>query len=112
MIFLLDRINFYIYICFCLKRWSHRLMVRTPPFHGGNMGSNPVGITNKKSSLYGSFFYWLFLTELKTPLGSDRSAAKIGVYEELCDELANPVVVTCCEYHQYKQRCFVLSIFD
>lgn len=23
-------------------------MVRTPPFHGGNMGSNPVGITNKK----------------------------------------------------------------
>ena len=33
------------------SRWSHRLMVRTSPFHGGNMGSNPVGITNKKSSL-------------------------------------------------------------
>ena len=27
-------------------RWSHRLMVRTSPFHGGNMGSSPVGITN------------------------------------------------------------------
>ena len=23
----------------------HRLMVRTPPFHGGNTGSNPVGVT-------------------------------------------------------------------
>ena len=21
-------------------------MVRTPPFHGGNTGSNPVGVTN------------------------------------------------------------------
>lgn len=76
MIFLLDRINFYIYICSCLKRWSHRLMVRTPPFHGGNMGSNPVGITNKKSSLYGSFFYWLFLTELKNPLGSESQCSE------------------------------------
>lgn len=26
-------------------RRSHRLMARTSPFHGGNMGSNPVGIT-------------------------------------------------------------------
>ena len=25
-------------------------MVRTSPFHGGNMGSNPVGITIKKSA--------------------------------------------------------------
>ena len=23
-------------------------MVRTPPFHGGNMGSNPVGVTTFK----------------------------------------------------------------
>lgn len=26
-------------------KWPHRLMVRTPPFHGGNTGSNPVGVT-------------------------------------------------------------------
>ena len=25
--------------------WSLRLTVRTPPFHGGDTGSNPVGIT-------------------------------------------------------------------
>ena len=31
------------------SRRSHRLMVRTSPFHGGNMGSNPVGITNTES---------------------------------------------------------------
>lgn len=38
-------------------RRSHRLMVRTSPFHGGNMGSNPVGITNlKRGRLYFLFF--------------------------------------------------------
>ena len=32
-------------------------MVRTSPFHGGNMGSSPVGITNtKKTPLVGGFF--------------------------------------------------------
>ena len=25
--------------------WRHRLVVRTPPFHGGNVGSNPAGVT-------------------------------------------------------------------
>ena len=39
-----------------LNIWSHRLMVRTSPFHGGNMGSNPVGITNKKAPFMGVFF--------------------------------------------------------
>ena len=32
--------------------WPHRLMVRTPPFHGGNMGSNPVGVTNAKPIVF------------------------------------------------------------
>src|SRR3546814_11236642 len=27
-------------------RWSHRLVVTTPPFHGGDPGSNPGGITS------------------------------------------------------------------
>ena len=26
--------------------WRHRLVVRTPPFHGGNVGSNPAGVTS------------------------------------------------------------------
>jgi hypothetical protein len=30
----------------------HRLMVRTSPFHGGNMGSNPVGVTNKNADYF------------------------------------------------------------
>ena len=28
-----------------LDNWPHRLMVRTSPFHGGNRGSNPLGVT-------------------------------------------------------------------
>lgn len=33
-------------------------MVRTPPFHGGNMGSNPVGVTKNTrcTSVYRVFF--------------------------------------------------------
>ena len=27
------------------KEWPHGQAVKTPPFHGGNMGSNPVGVT-------------------------------------------------------------------
>lgn len=30
-------------------RWPHRLKVRTSPFHGGNRGSNPLGVTKKPS---------------------------------------------------------------
>ncbi len=48
----------------------HRLMVRTPPFHGGNMGSNPVGVTNKKAaSKYCAAFFILKLYKIiKTSL--------------------------------------------
>ena len=53
------------------QMWPHGLMVRTSPFHGGNMGSNPVGITNTKASPYGRFFVLVILTELKNPLGSE-----------------------------------------
>ena len=51
----LDLNDFSIYICPSLKHWSHRLMVRTSPFHGGNMGSSPVGITIKKSAITALF---------------------------------------------------------
>ena len=33
------------------KMWPHGLKVRTSPFHGGNMGSNPVGVTKHKTIL-------------------------------------------------------------
>lgn len=43
-------------------------MVRTPPFHGGNMGSNPVGITNtKKASFMEAFFVLVTI-----PTGSSK----------------------------------------
>ena len=29
---------------------------RTPPFHGGNTGSNPVRVTYNKSRFYSGFF--------------------------------------------------------
>ena len=29
------------------RRWSHRLVVRTPASHVGNAGSTPAGITNE-----------------------------------------------------------------
>ena len=35
--------------------WPRGQAVKTPPFHGGIMGSNPVGVT-KKNTLFGVFF--------------------------------------------------------
>ena len=26
-------------------KWPHRQVVKTPPFHGGLVGSNPAGVT-------------------------------------------------------------------
>lgn len=35
----------------------------------------------------------------------EREPATAGVREEhSCDDLANLVVATCCEYHQYKRQ--------
>ena len=28
--------------------WLHGQAVKTPPFHGGNRGSNPLGVTDNK----------------------------------------------------------------
>ena len=36
--------------------WPHRLMVRTSPFHGGNRGSNPLGVTKPRLLLSRLFF--------------------------------------------------------
>ncbi len=36
------------------RRWSHRLVVRTPASHVGNAGSTPAGITNKIRHIYNS----------------------------------------------------------
>ena len=40
-------------------------MVRTPPFHGGNMGSNPVGVT--KNTRYTSVYRVFFMTPRDEP---------------------------------------------
>jgi hypothetical protein len=44
------------YLCRPLKR-PVRLRARTPPFHGGDTGSNPVRATRPFSAA-GRFFYW------------------------------------------------------
>ena len=36
------------------RKGPHRSMVRTPPFHGGNTGSNPVGDTKFDSAVWKS----------------------------------------------------------
>ncbi len=36
----------------------HRLMVRTSPFHGGNRGSNPLGVTKKALNYFLRLFYF------------------------------------------------------
>ena len=40
------------------QMWSRGQVVKTPPFHGGIMGSNPVGIT-RQTHLMGVFFLTL-----------------------------------------------------
>lgn len=40
-------------VCSYLYVWRHRLRARTPPFQGGNTGSNPVGATNDEVSSNG-----------------------------------------------------------
>ena len=39
-----------------ISMWPHGQAVKTPPFHGGIMGSNPVGVTNQMLILVMSFF--------------------------------------------------------
>ena len=36
----------------CAGLWPHGQAVKTPPFHGGNTGSNPVGVTIASCILY------------------------------------------------------------
>ena len=38
----LDKASELYYTNYCLTRWSVGQGVKTPPFHGGNTGSNPV----------------------------------------------------------------------
>ena len=35
----------------------HGQAVKTPPFHGGNRGSIPLGVTKEKGSAIASFFF-------------------------------------------------------
>ncbi len=32
--------------------WLHGQAVKTPPFHGGNRGSNPLGVTESLFKIY------------------------------------------------------------
>ena len=46
----------------------HGLMVRTPPFHGGNRGSNPLGVTIKERTFVyqgKSSFFMFFRAKMR-----------------------------------------------
>ena len=39
--------------------WLHGQAVKTPPFHGGNRGSNPLGVISLKEIIkYGAIAKW------------------------------------------------------
>ena len=60
----------------CYKsNWLHGQAVKTPPFHGGNRGSNPLGVTRQKEDLH-----WGFEPLVKIPLESlDRKKSILDV---------------------------------
>ena len=43
------------------NEWPVRLRARTPPFHGGDTGSNPVRATKKGFELLQGLFCFLYL---------------------------------------------------
>ena len=53
-----------------LYRWPVGQAVKTPPFHGGNMGSSPVRVTSKKGEHQLSFFAVCF--RRANPSGSEK----------------------------------------
>lgn len=50
------------YLCTPLKTrtWPVRLRARTPPFHGGDTGSNPVRATEETPLFGGVFLFRIF----------------------------------------------------
>ena len=41
------------------NNWLHGQAVKTPPFHGGNRGSNPLGVTSFKETIeFGAIAKW------------------------------------------------------
>ena len=53
-------------------RWPHGQAVKTPPFHGDNMGSSPVGVTSNNLNR-------TFSREFPIPLkGNPRKASAIN----------------------------------
>jgi hypothetical protein len=63
----------------------HRLVVRTPPFHGGNRGSNPLGdaIPIKQPPLCG-LFYWYGVGRLDLePTGLTRIQMADYAYNQI-----------------------------
>ena len=42
----------------CRFIWPHGQVVKTSPFHGGNPGSNPGGVTNIASTSVGAFLFF------------------------------------------------------
>ena len=50
-------------------------VVKTPPFHGGNTGSNPVRVTKKETAPQGAVFLFAAGFETKHQLASPQDAA-------------------------------------
>jgi hypothetical protein len=60
LVFFIIILVFSCYKCFAVKDsyiiWPVGQAVKTPPFHGGNTGSNPVRVIKEKNHLLDDFF--------------------------------------------------------
>ena len=74
-----------------------RLGVRTPPFHGGNTGSNPVPDTNlSKTDLFGRLpFFLLFLVRIDIR----DLVYRVTVFVDIGNSVKFPFLFLIFDYH-------------
>ena len=60
--------------------------VKTPPFHGSNMGSIPVRVTNEKPLPRGAVFSLVFRFGVRSPQIALKGSFALGIQRAICAE--------------------------